>query len=129
MYSMIMCEELVILLLFFLIIRRPPRSTRTHTLFPYTTLFLSHRQWRPADGRNHDGHPVRGNRRQEAGFLRMEGQENSSGLLLRGRSEERRVGKECVSKCRSRWSPHHEKNKRDQHQTTYQYHKYHKLNN
>src|SRR3546814_13521152 len=22
------------------------------------------------------------------------------------RSEERRVGKECVSKCRSRWSPH-----------------------
>src|SRR3546814_10761005 len=23
------------------------------------------------------------------------------------RSEERRVGKECVSKCRSRWSPHH----------------------
>src|SRR3546814_18330028 len=23
------------------------------------------------------------------------------------RSEERRVGKECVSKCRSRWSPDH----------------------
>src|SRR3546814_15409859 len=23
------------------------------------------------------------------------------------RSEERRVGKECVSTCRSRWSPHH----------------------
>src|SRR3546814_11194490 len=23
------------------------------------------------------------------------------------RSEERRVGKECVSKCRSRWSPYH----------------------
>src|SRR3546814_17489774 len=23
------------------------------------------------------------------------------------RSEERRVGKECVSKCRSRWSPFH----------------------
>src|SRR3546814_12254496 len=28
--------------LFFLIIRRPPRSTRTDTLFPYTTLFRSH---------------------------------------------------------------------------------------
>src|SRR3546814_14447832 len=29
-----------------------------------------------------------------------------------GRSEERRVGKECVSTCRSRWSPSHEqKNK------------------
>src|SRR3546814_20813536 len=25
----------------------------------------------------------------------------------RARSEERRVGKECVSKCRSRWSPEH----------------------
>src|SRR3546814_12645045 len=26
---------------------------------------------------------------------------------LRHRSEERRVGKECVSTCRSRWSPYH----------------------
>src|SRR3546814_14269293 len=25
--------------------------------------------------------------------------------LRKSRSEERRVGKECVSKCRSRWSP------------------------
>ena len=23
------------------------------------------------------------------------------------RSEERRVGKECISRCRSRWSPYH----------------------
>src|SRR3546814_17995760 len=28
-------------LFFFLMIRRPPRSTRTDTLFPYTTLFRS----------------------------------------------------------------------------------------
>src|SRR3546814_16898161 len=28
-----------------------------------------------------------------------------------GRSEERRVGKECVSTCRSRWSPYHLKKK------------------
>src|SRR3546814_13982909 len=28
------------------------------------------------------------------------------------RSEERRVGKECVSTCRSRWSPYHLKKKR-----------------
>src|SRR3546814_10016663 len=28
---------------FFLMIRRPPRSTRTDTLFPYTTLFRSER--------------------------------------------------------------------------------------
>src|SRR3546814_17457342 len=27
--------------------------------------------------------------------------------LTTGRSEERRVGKECVSTCRSRWSPYH----------------------
>src|SRR3546814_14416443 len=30
-----------IYLFFFLMIRRPPRSTRTDTLFPYTTLFRS----------------------------------------------------------------------------------------
>src|SRR3546814_3714354 len=29
------------MLIFFLLIRRPPRSTRTDTLFPYTTLFRS----------------------------------------------------------------------------------------
>src|SRR3546814_14466029 len=33
----------------------------------------------------------------------------ASGILERvhNRSEERRVGKECVSTCRSRWSPYH----------------------
>src|SRR3546814_8058068 len=31
----------MMLSLFFLLIRRPPRSTRTDTLFPYTTLFRS----------------------------------------------------------------------------------------
>src|SRR3546814_9615949 len=32
---------------FFFMLRRPPRSTRTDTLFPYTTLFRSrrHHQW------------------------------------------------------------------------------------
>src|SRR3546814_11779181 len=33
-----------------------------------------------------------------------------AGMMGRGiayRSEERRVGKECVSTCRSRWSPYH----------------------
>src|SRR3546814_1522236 len=29
------------------------------------------------------------------------------GLQGNARSEERRVGKECVSTCRSRWSPYH----------------------
>src|SRR3546814_18362481 len=32
---------------------------------------------------------------------------------LKIRSEERRVGKECVSTCRSRWSPYHEKKKEE----------------
>src|SRR3546814_6009205 len=39
---MIVGLVLVILrIFFFLMIRRPPRSTRTDTLFPYTTLFRS----------------------------------------------------------------------------------------
>src|SRR3546814_4337561 len=36
-----MCDVLLLLLFFFLMIRRPPRSTRTDSLFPYTTLFRS----------------------------------------------------------------------------------------
>src|SRR3546814_20309548 len=32
---------MLIFVFFFLMIRRPPRSTRTDTLFPYTTLFRS----------------------------------------------------------------------------------------
>src|SRR3546814_5552060 len=32
-------------------------------------------------------------------------------LHMAARSEERRVGKECVSTCRSRWSPYHSKKK------------------
>src|SRR3546814_20983630 len=37
-------------------------------------------------------------------------------LALAGdrRSEERRVGKECVSTCRSRWSPYHNKKTKTQ---------------
>src|SRR3546814_12875320 len=35
---MMMCSRIGF---FFLMIRRPPRSTRTDTLFPYTTLFRS----------------------------------------------------------------------------------------
>src|SRR3546814_12032842 len=31
----------------------------------------------------------------------------STARMVTGRSEERRVGKECVSTCRSRWSPYH----------------------
>src|SRR3546814_9906612 len=40
---------------------------------------------------------------------RGEGGRFDAVALLQGgaRSEERRVGKECVSTCRSRWSPYH----------------------
>src|SRR3546814_9924669 len=37
-------------------IRRPPRSTRTDTLFPYTTLFRSDRR-NCRRGRGQEGHP------------------------------------------------------------------------
>src|SRR3546814_11064510 len=50
---------LVLSSFFFLMIRRPPRSTRTDTLFPYTTLFRSDRRRaiapRPGDERHRDG--------------------------------------------------------------------------
>src|SRR3546814_20558470 len=36
-----MCATLSFIFVFFLMIRRPPRSTRPDTLFPYTTLFRS----------------------------------------------------------------------------------------
>src|SRR3546814_14253327 len=39
--------------------------------------------------------------------------------LIMGRSEERRVGTECVSTCSSRWSPYHSKKKRTNRLTAY----------
>src|SRR3546814_20383600 len=36
-----MCVRECYLFLFFILVRRPPRSTRTDPLFPYTTLFRS----------------------------------------------------------------------------------------
>src|SRR3546814_5150311 len=45
---------------FFLMIRRPPRSTRTDTLFPYTTLFRSAgRLWDESDCRRISAHPAK----------------------------------------------------------------------
>src|SRR3546814_19890799 len=41
------CVSRLGVVFFFLMIRRPPRSTRTDTLFPYTTLFRSVRLHRP----------------------------------------------------------------------------------
>src|SRR3546814_16307854 len=49
-----MMTPVILTFIFFLMIRRPPRSTRTDTLFPYTTLFRSR--------------PVRGIRHASAGW-------------------------------------------------------------
>src|SRR3546814_2276909 len=51
-------------ILFFLMIRRPPRSTRTDTLFPYTTLFRSLRLRRRHP--RHADHARRGKGRDHA---------------------------------------------------------------
>src|SRR3546814_14201080 len=97
-------------------IRRPPRSTRTDTLFPYTTLFRSVAvvvEIEPLP-------PLDGELQTLLFRIAQEGLNNvarhaaAGSVLLRlvergriVRSEERRVGKECVSTCRSRWSPYH----------------------
>src|SRR3546814_15264825 len=122
-------------------IRRPPRSTRTETLFPYTTLFRS-RAAKQEDRKMAGilvihglGMNMRGKVKQdvfgamtlpeydasiraaaeELGLSPEIFQSNAEGEIVdklseaagRGvaRSDERRVGTECVSPCRSRWSP------------------------
>src|SRR3546814_11632381 len=117
-------------------IRRPPRSTRTDTLFPYTTLFRSDAVPYLAAlsalaglalafyffGKVKQADP--GNARMVQLMTAI--QEGSRAFLRREytwvagfvvimtvliavflRSEARRVGKECVSTCRSRWLPYH----------------------
>src|SRR3546814_14269461 len=130
-------------------IRRPPRSTRTDTLFPYTTLFRSlppprrpgaeagggrvHRaadRWRVRLVRAGDCHVAAGAGGMTAGLILavdpgttqsgwviFDGQRvRSSGtepnhvvlaMIGASRSEERRVGQECVSTCRSLCAPDH----------------------
>src|SRR3546814_20065757 len=123
-------------------IRRPPRSTRTDTLFPYTTLFRSEsRHCGVVDDplfirtRIYGGSDLGGaglilmrvsNSQAARGGLRhseekwgwQQGMERlfrrramqlitSISALGGRRSEERRVGKECVSTCSSRWSRYH----------------------
>src|SRR3546814_11021630 len=105
-------------------IRRPPISTRTDTLFPYTTLFRSKaiseflldqvgdpRLQRPRWDR------IVRSLAESIGeeraltvtqvFKRWLTEVAMREFFRAIRSEERRVGKECVSTCRSRWSPYH----------------------
>src|SRR3546814_13719447 len=112
---------------FFLMIRRPPRSTRTDTLLPYTTLFRS----QDKDAKGVSRWLFVGQIAASCGFIAyswlldnlvfivtnslilLTAVVGEVGLLVRrrgmSRSEERRVGKECVSTRRSRWSPDHYK--------------------
>src|SRR3546814_17923855 len=131
------------MLFLFLMIRRPPRSTRTDTLFPYTTLFRSGRgtgreRARALGAQGSGGVLLRAGRREArraaarqacaAGRDGREGVDRAAGGrgvdclrrhrwggdgagALPRRSEERRVGKECVSTCRYRGSPYHSKKK------------------
>src|SRR3546814_17307804 len=108
-------------------IRRPPRSTRTDTLFPYTTLFRSvlgrrpdhreevHRIDRLYLARRGPGFQDLGLRSHQIAQLVLQevagvrgAADHLIGIDLGGegalRAEERRVGKECVSTCGSRWS-------------------------
>src|SRR3546814_16544924 len=108
-------------------IRRPPRSTRTDTLFPYTTLFRSSLALA--------GIPFFAGYYSKDMILESAyGAHSGVGMFAfwmgiaaafmtafyswrliimtfhgqpRMRSEERRVGKEWVSTCRSRWSLEH----------------------
>src|SRR3546814_18941189 len=101
-------------------IRLPPRSTRTDTLFPYTTLFRSKTPAARTTAPDFVGNvgatmisagcarTVTGARSMKNGEVGTDMHEKIARLLEREgtgiRSEERRVGKECVSPCRSRWS-------------------------
>src|SRR3546814_19715917 len=101
-------------------IRRPPRSTRTDTLFPYTTLFRSIRDGRTLwekpflSGEANMSHSIANleHHHFKYGLFRRPGDVHvhffgTATLSFSERSEERRVGKECVSTCRARWSAFH----------------------
>src|SRR3546814_13968891 len=95
---------------FFLMIRRPPRSTRTVTLFPYTTLFRSiEKVEREVRARlkkeiNYwDSRAFELKEEEKAGKKTRLSWQNAQ-RRAEDRSEARRVGKEGVSTCRSRWS-------------------------
>src|SRR3546814_6390655 len=79
----------------FLLIRRPPRSTRTDTLFPYTTLCRSQlRVQRQRDQPRHD-HQEQVRQLQEAG------QDRALASLVEGPGSERALHDELVQGPRS----------------------------
>src|SRR3546814_13139428 len=99
--------------------RHPARYTHTDTLFPYTTLCRSvlglagAASAAPAGNRRLalvDRVPPRPDQRdRDRGEQEqaLQFQRPATLVIELARSEERRVGKEWVSTCRSRWSPYH----------------------
>src|SRR3546814_16725673 len=109
--------------------RRPPRSTRTDTLFPYTTLFRSGRLVESLvksvgagicqasvieRGREIGVDQIAPKGPELIGFTRLEtfaqivNASDECKVIVKKRSDERRVGKEGVIKFRYRLSPYHE---------------------
>src|SRR3546814_11990813 len=105
-------------------IRRPPRSTRTDTLFPYTTLFRSlgrgdfnFPNTPPTINGNGTGGTAtltvsNGGNVTPAALLSLDARGiggiglTQSGNVTGGRSDERRLGKVCFSTCKTGWSPY-----------------------
>src|SRR3546814_3184864 len=87
-----MCFSYVVVI-FFLMIRRPPRSTRTDTLFPYTTLFRSIKHMSEITGKKVAFFPVQSNAAQlealRSGRLHVAGVNTGSNpIAVDMRSEE-----------------------------------------
>src|SRR3546814_18807867 len=102
-------------------LRRPPRSTRTDTLSPYTTLFRSlgytvFSEWLNTEIR---GSWAYADVMPTLTLIGTGVAPVAQWVVVplaafwwsRRRSEARSGGKECVSTCRYRWSPYHEKKK------------------
>src|SRR3546814_20156627 len=97
------CLSCDVNIFFFLMIRRPPRSTRTDTRFPYTTLFRSHGRVtlrvsiRYAASHGNPGSHAWRHNKPTAAECRDRQARNPPARLRHGRaaarSEERRVGK------------------------------------
>src|SRR3546814_16901054 len=62
--------------------------------------------------RRRDGRYVREEEDEEMSGEKRHAERDQRGRSHPGRSEERRVGEECVSTCRYRWSTNHKKKKK-----------------
>src|SRR5881296_4257072 len=86
---------------FFLMIRRPPRSTRCCTLFPYTTLFRSARPRPPAwPGRTGAGPSPR----SEEHTSELQSHSNISYAVFCLKKKKKKKNKTQTSKCRKKKS-------------------------